>query len=175
MKKKRSQKLDFSKSILLSDLLNLHIELHKQAITKTHYLIVISGVILSFIINEIFQKSFLEETVLFRYGVIIIMAGTMLAILFSLSAAELTTTKSRKRINLFYHAHQTGKLGERNYERQLKTMMKSDNAIIEEYAQEVFELEQVIKKQFDAIKFGTILLIGCCVVGGLIILVNFFL
>lgn len=167
--------LDVSKSILLSDILNLHIELYKQAITKTHYLIVISGVILSFIINEIFKKTFLAEPALFRYGVIIVLAGTLLAILFGLSAAELSTKKSRKRMNIFYHAHETGKINENNYEAQLLRLVNDDPSIIKEYAQEIFELEQVIKKQFDAIKLGTIILIACCVIGGMLLLVNFFM
>lgn len=174
MQKKRLKNLDYSKSILLSDILNLHIELHKQAIRKTHYLIVISGVILSFVINEIFRKSFLEKAALFRFGVVIIMAGSLLAILFSLTAAELKTKKSRKRINLFFHAHETGKLDESHYEKKLIKLINNNKEIIQEYAQEIFELEQVIKKQFDAIRIGTIGLIGCCVIGGLMLLVNLF-
>jgi len=175
MTKKRFPDLNFSKSMLLSDILKLHIELYKQGITKTHYLIVISGVILSFVINEIFKKSFLEEILLFRSGVIIIMAGTMLAILFSLSAAELTTKKSRKRLNIFFHTHETGRLNEKNYETELLKLVKNDKGIVEEYAQEIFELEQVIRKQLDALKVGTYILIGCCISGGLMILINLFL
>ncbi len=175
MKKKRFPDLDFSKSILLSDILKLHIELYKQGITKTHYLIVISGVILSFVINEIFKKSFLEQPSLFRLGVIIIMAGTLLTILFSLSAIELTTKKSRKRINIFFHTHETGKLDEKRYEKELLRLVNNDKEIVQEYAQEIFELEQLIKKQFDAIKIGTFTLIGCCLVGGVMVLINLFL
>ncbi len=174
MKKKRPN-LDYSKSILLSDILDLHVELHKQAITKTHYLIVVAGVVLSFIINEIFKQSFVEKSALFRYGVIIMMAGAMLAILFSLSAAELTSKKSRKRVNLFFHAHKTGKLSEKQYENRLIKLINNDKEIVQEYAQEIFELEQVIRKQYQTIKTGTVVLIGCCIAGGLMILINFFL
>lgn len=175
MAKKRSKSISFHKSKLLSDILSLHVELYKQAIIKTHYLIVISGVVLSFIINEVFKKTFLQESALFRYGVIIVLVGTLLAILFSLSAAELTSKKSRNRLNIFYHAHETGTLNEKNYERYLENLMLSDKEITESYAQEIFELEQVIKKQFDAIRVGTILMILCSIAGGLMILINFFM
>jgi len=158
---------------VLSDILNLHMQLNNTCDKKANFTLGIAGIILIITLTkmvDIFDPT-LDYNILVKIVLIITIFTSLLAAILSVFSIK-PKIEDKDRLNLFYYGSFCNMITRDEYESEIKNLLTDKEKIIKQYSDEIYDLgKHDLMPRFENIKWATRILIISLIFGiGTIIL-----
>jgi hypothetical protein len=158
-------------SIFLADMLKLKIEEYNITVNVSHFVATVSGVILTISLAKMTTVAFMGENPLVKFGVVSIVAASLVTMILLLFTVEPAFKKDRD-TNTFDYGTKLAELSTTQYiETIMKNLERKDN-MINSYGHELHKLDKVILHRFKMIKSAISMFILGLFLGGMSIIIS---
>lgn len=174
-KKKRSFKEEIAhtlrESVFLNNIVKLKIEEYLMTISVAHFIATISGVVLTLSLGKMVLPSFAGEEPLVKFGIVCIVAASLVTIILTLFTVEPAFKKDRD-TNTFDYGTKLDEISTKQYIDTIHKNLESKKNMVESYGHELHKLDKIILRRFKIIKSAISMFIFGIFIGGMSIIIS---